>query len=233
MRSTTFSVGLFREDSIASKLMGEYAKFVGSTFLQNLLMPVIKKVQNLSSSLDEKTISKFASKIIIQITEHPEMCPFQLRVLCFFLQQEVKRKFNESALQSIGSFLFLRFICPSICSPHIWSIVKKPVSFQATKELVKIAKLIQNLVNSLNNSFDESQVDEFIYSHRELLSKFLTNVGIKTFEDSNEKYEQYFSPIQIQQQEMSLSLENLMKFIQERVDEIELIFSNKNFWKAN
>eukprot|EP01091_Cochliopodium_minus_P012933 TRINITY_DN403_c1_g1_i1.p1 TRINITY_DN403_c1_g1~~TRINITY_DN403_c1_g1_i1.p1 ORF type:complete len:636 (-),score=166.47 TRINITY_DN403_c1_g1_i1:15-1922(-) len=229
IRTTSSSFNLFREDSIASKLMGEYAKFVGSSFLESVILPVIKKLQNNSGNLEDKKVMKIASKIVYKIAEHPEVAPFQLRVLCYYLQVEVNRKFNESTLQSLGAFLFLRFICPAICTPHKFGIVNKPLSIQVTKDLVKIAKLIQNLVNSLHKTFEDNEIDEFVYTHKSLISSYLSQFGIKTMEDASS--DQYFPTIQIQPQEMSTSLSNLIKFLRERIEEIEIIFSNDNFWK--
>jgi hypothetical protein len=42
----------------------------------------------------------------------------QIREICRFLANLVKKKFPESINSSLGGFLFLRFICPSIVTPE-------------------------------------------------------------------------------------------------------------------
>lgn len=55
-------------------------------------------------------------------------CPPSLRKICEFLSSAAAAKFPELRWSILGSVLFLRFLCPAICSPENFSFVTKEVT---------------------------------------------------------------------------------------------------------
>jgi GTPase-activator protein for Ras-like GTPase len=49
----------------------------------------------------------------------------------------------------VGGFLFLRFICPAVVTPHRYGLTKSAPSPKAGRTLVLISKLLQNLANGV------------------------------------------------------------------------------------
>jgi hypothetical protein len=47
----------------------------------------------------------------------------------------------------VGSFLFLRFICPGLVSPEDAEIITTPISADSRKILVLLSKILQNIAN--------------------------------------------------------------------------------------
>ena len=74
---------------------------------------------------------------------------FFLLFFCFFLIKiKVGTKFdNDSQMRAIGGFLILRAINPSLCTPIPYALTTEKISPNATKELMNIGRILQNLAN--------------------------------------------------------------------------------------
>lgn len=56
----------------------------------------------------------------------------------------------------------MRFVCPAITAPHYYGLLKEPPNAIAQRQLVLIAKVLQNLANLANTkkeAFMESMLD--------------------------------------------------------------------------
>jgi len=91
------------------------------------------------------TFELFFDKIISSI----DKSPYELRVLSYTLLTKVSSKYPDSGASSVGSFFFLRFICPGIMIPQKYGIVKDKPSENAQRSLILVAKILQALANKL------------------------------------------------------------------------------------
>lgn len=65
-------------------------------------------------------------------------CSFSCLQLCYYIRQEVEKKFPGKGSQGVGAFVFLRMICPAIVSPETRSGVASGVCVcVCADELVK------------------------------------------------------------------------------------------------
>jgi hypothetical protein len=102
------------------------------------------------NSLD--AVAGLLSNLVAQMNK----VSFQLRVLCFYIRQEVERKFVNGGAQGVGAFIFLRLISPTIVSPDARGVTLE-VSQPQRRILVQIAKVLQQLVNMVNRSGKKSE----------------------------------------------------------------------------
>lgn len=79
-----------------------------------------------------------------------------------------KIRFPEQANQALGSFFFLRFICPAIIAPHVYGLQKglqhkslleltklfflEPPNEAFQRQLVLLSKVIQGLANNVGKN---------------------------------------------------------------------------------
>lgn len=78
-----------------------------------------------------------------------------------------------TAFHVVGSFLFLRFICPCIVSPENFGLIKEGrVSRDISRGLILVAKILQNVANEVQ-SFDK---EEYLQPTAEFVSKWIREV---------------------------------------------------------
>jgi len=83
------------------------------------------------------------------------------------LRQLVSQIFPESSLKSVGSFFFLRYMCPAIVAPNAFDLITGELNDpDVRRALTMIAKVLQNLAN---------EVAKFKEEFMEPLNSFLTN----------------------------------------------------------
>jgi len=68
-------------------------------------------------------------------------------------RKEVKNSFPEAESTGLGALVFLRLICPAICSPQRFGLVEETITPNVTRGLILIAKILQNI--STNMKFGE------------------------------------------------------------------------------
>jgi len=102
--------------------------------------------------------------------------------------KKVKKAFPGNEIVGLGALLFLRFICPSLCSPKDMGLVDSDPLPEAQRGLILVAKLLQNL--SLNIRFGDKEsfmfdMDDFIESNYPAMDKFLNSMGTPSSNSSN------------------------------------------------
>lgn len=166
---------LFRQNTIATRIMTAYTKLTGTPYLIRVLKPFIIDIvngntqhyevdpnkasggENMEAVLNQNLsrLLETSQKILDAILRSANEFPVQLRILSHFLGQEVSKKFPNSKHASVGGFLFLRFICPALTSPGAYGLLDSTAS-DASRPLVLIGKLIQNVSNGVEFGAKES-----------------------------------------------------------------------------
>ncbi|PRP80537.1 Ras GTPase activation domain-containing protein [Planoprotostelium fungivorum] len=166
---------LCREDSICSKVITFYFKLIGPRYLHDVISPTIRTMNKSHSSFEihegkvssdtRKNNMKKLKKIIVQLLDRIfksiEQCPQEIRYSLLAVRCGIANSLSpgEDPLAYIGSFFFLRFICPVLVVPSLIGL--RIPSARAQRGLILIAKVLQNLSNGILFGDKEEYMIEF------------------------------------------------------------------------
>ncbi|GAM28582.1 hypothetical protein SAMD00019534_117580 [Acytostelium subglobosum LB1] len=172
VNSTANSSTLFRSNSTATKLMTAFTKMKGMPYLVKVITPLVREVVDNPngyevdpSKINEGTeelmtnmmnLIQMSEKFTDAIIDSLHLLPISLREISKYLQREVVRRFPDNKHSSVGGFIFLRFLCPAIIAPFTAGLVDETLGPEATRALVLIGKVLQNLANGIEFGQKES-----------------------------------------------------------------------------
>ncbi|XP_019863532.1 PREDICTED: ras GTPase-activating protein 3-like [Amphimedon queenslandica] len=146
--STSDPNTLFRGNSVASKVIDEFMKVVGQTYLHRTLQPCIDEIFEVKRSceIDQSKLSEgenidlnmtnllfFVEKLMSAITSSARSCPSVMKRIFHLLRTLSVKQFpefeDEVRFTSISGFIFLRFFAPAILNPKLFGLrPENPVS---------------------------------------------------------------------------------------------------------
>jgi GTPase-activator protein for Ras-like GTPase len=129
----------------------------------------------------------FLSKIVRSVDLYPLACRF----ICHQLLSKVSRSYPAQVAPVVGSFFFIRFICPAIIKPEeygVWDIEKVSVPPFARRALILISKTLRNL--ALNAEFGMKEeylqlLNPFISDHQNTLKAFFQKLATPPISNDN------------------------------------------------
>ncbi|KAI3402447.2 IRA2 [Candida oxycetoniae] len=158
--SLTRSTDLFRRNSTLTRLLFNFTQDFGLPYLNRTLGSVIQEivflnihfeVEKKESSEDSALFFEYVGKLVESITKSADDLPVSFKFVCAQIYQAVRVKFEDAALIAVGSFIFLRCLCPAIISPEQY--LKIPVENMKTKRsLMQLVKVLQNMANGTLSS---------------------------------------------------------------------------------
>jgi len=167
---------LFRRNSMVTKLLAAFGKFVGRDYLKATLGPVLNRMvgeKNVSYELDAsklvspepterelneanekvaenlKRVRQISEEFLASINGSVDSAPLPFRHVCNYLKNAVASKFPGHEHTAVGGFIFLRFLCPAIVAPDGFGLVSGTLSRDLRRGLVLVTKTLQNLANKV------------------------------------------------------------------------------------
>uniref|UniRef100_A0AC35UIK1 Ras-GAP domain-containing protein n=1 Tax=Rhabditophanes sp. KR3021 TaxID=114890 RepID=A0AC35UIK1_9BILA len=189
---------MFRGNSLATKAMEGYMKLVADDYLQETLGDFIKmvfegndncevdsmKLPSSSTNLLERNRQQLVffceaawSKIIASLKIFPQ----ELKEVFELLRKRLTATSRaELADNLISSSIFLRFLCPAILSPSLFSLISEYPNPQVSRNLTLIAKTMQTLANF--NKFGGKEhymefMNEFVTREWDNMQSFLLKIS--------------------------------------------------------
>jgi hypothetical protein len=166
---TTIVNQLFRQDSIASKIMTAYTRLIAQPYLVSTLKASLTKIAKCGNELEVNPdalgpeereavgtrvflLQSVVTELLIAIRESIPNVPVECRLICSFLNDAVSRKFNDPKATeiSLAGYLFLRLINSAIVVPDSIGIVEKSsLTPEGRRSLTVVSKIILNMANQV------------------------------------------------------------------------------------
>lgn len=155
---------ILRRNSCATRALSLFSKYKGSKYLIDILRPILKeyvdskeyfeveKLKPSDSNYDQQIslFVKYMRMIIDAVSQSSTQFPSEFFYICHTIYTEVEKKFPDYAYIAVGSFVFLRFICPALVNPEAENIIEISSACES-RPLITLAKAIQNIANGSDN----------------------------------------------------------------------------------
>jgi hypothetical protein len=100
-------------------------------------------------SINKLQLSLVCQKAFHVIRQSTGLLPETFRAFFSHLRRKVEESYDEGAgRKAVGGFLFLRFICPAMMTPHIYGLTTDPPKAGFQRQLILVAKILQSLANN-------------------------------------------------------------------------------------
>ncbi|KNC99916.1 uncharacterized protein SPPG_05288 [Spizellomyces punctatus DAOM BR117] len=191
---------LFRGNSMASKAVDVYMRYIGRAYLKNTLGDIIKSIvsKKLHCELDpmkadkaddlersRKTLMEWNQKILNAIYDTRFALPAPLRPIFAHVQQQVRWKFPNDPIvryTSVSGFIFLRFFAPAILGPRLFELIDEYIDPRTSRTLTLLAKTLQNLANLVPFGDKEPYMKDmniFIEENIDKMKRYIDGIAAK------------------------------------------------------
>jgi hypothetical protein len=180
---------IFRGNTFATKAVDTYMKMVGVTYLRDTLAPFTHtlmdeygeeecevdptKLSNPASlAQNQANLTTLVSRAWADILKSYNRFPSDLQVTLNSIRQRFGPEREEACFKLISGSIFLRFFCPAILSPSLFSLCQEYPDEKIARKLTLVAKVIQNLANFARFGVKE----EYMCFMNEFLGKEIKNM---------------------------------------------------------
>lgn len=206
INSTENEASLFRGNSICTRFLSAFARVYGYNYLRNLIQPLIKtmsslppghaydldpsKAPNMDYEQNKRDLIYVASAFLEIVSASAPAIPSMFREICAHMGKAVNDVWPEAKFQTLGAFIFLRFISPAIVNPGIVD-VEVPPDPVLRRGLMNIAKIMQNLANNIFFGKEVHMVplNDFLRANIVNVTRYLSEINKYTPpEDGHEEW---------------------------------------------
>nr|XP_039272599.1 ras GTPase-activating protein 1-like [Styela clava] len=191
---------LFRATTLASTLMEQYMRSTCASFVSLALKDLVKQITDSKQSCElnpaklpegndvnanRECLLDHLRAAIASIIQSQSIFPKELRYIFGQQQQLVQRRWrNDKNVRTrvVSGFVFLRLLCPAIITPKMFNIISESPSPVAARNLLLVAKSIQNLANLIEFGAKESYmgcVNSFLIENKVKIVQFIDDLGNK------------------------------------------------------
>ena len=166
---TTIVNQLFRQDSIASKIMTAYTRLIAQPYLVATLKSHVAKIVKCGNELEINPeqlkpeerdavgsrvfqLQQIVTDLLSSIRDSTQSVPTECRLICSFLDNAVGGKFgdNKATEIALAGYLFLRLINPAIVVPDSLGIIdKNALTPEGRRSLLLVSKIVLNMANQV------------------------------------------------------------------------------------
>ncbi|KAJ3176506.1 hypothetical protein HDU87_005200 [Geranomyces variabilis] len=191
---------LFRGNSMASKAVDVYMRYLGKGYLKSTLGDIIKMIvsKRLHCELDplkldrgedlernRRSLADLNQRVMNAIYDNRFALPTQWRPLFAHVQAEVTKKFpKEPSVRytAVSGFIFLRFFAPAILGPKLFDLADEYIDPKTSRTLTLLAKTLQTLANLVPFGEKEPYMKEmnpFIQANIEKMQSYINGIAAR------------------------------------------------------
>ncbi|KAJ3013975.1 hypothetical protein HKX48_005415 [Thoreauomyces humboldtii] len=191
---------LFRGNSMASKAVDVYMRYLGKGYLKSTIGDIVKNIvsKKLHCELDpmkmdkgedldrnRKVLTDLNQRILNAIYDTRFALPAPWRPIFARVQAEVTYKFPyDSTVRytSVSGFIFLRFFAPAILGPKLFDLVDEYIDPKTSRTLTLLAKTLQTLANLVPFGDKEpymKQMNPFIEANIDKMKTYIDGLAAR------------------------------------------------------
>mmetsp|Transcript_14372 Transcript_14372/g.19948 ORF Transcript_14372/g.19948 Transcript_14372/m.19948 type:complete len:1030 (-) Transcript_14372:186-3275(-) len=202
VETTLTGTTLFRENNICTYMLTTFTRELAkkSGYLDQVIVQTVVELIQSGKNFDFSGRNKeppevieensanviyFVEKFFNNIINSFDIMPIEFRMIAYILQSSVLKKFPECRHSVVGSFLFLRLLCPLIVTPLTeWEGVPDPVPVNQKKGLVLMSKVLQNISNgTFLREANTDFINKWLTQNQEKLQQFFDRMSEKLPDD--------------------------------------------------
>uniref|UniRef100_A0A7S4PAT3 Ras-GAP domain-containing protein n=1 Tax=Paramoeba aestuarina TaxID=180227 RepID=A0A7S4PAT3_9EUKA len=196
INATLTGTTLFRENNICTYMLTLYTKTLAAQtgFLKKVIYPPVLEICNSNKNFDFsgrgkespeqiqenlQNVLTYVEKIFENILASFDVMPIEFFWISHVLQTSVLKKFPECKHSVVGSFLFLRLLCPLVVTPPPdFEGLPNPIPPKAKKGLVLVSKILQNMSNgTFLRESNTDLVNDWLKKNKKKLEDFFDTLG--------------------------------------------------------
>ncbi|KAJ3188942.1 Ras GTPase-activating protein 1 [Gaertneriomyces sp. JEL0708] len=191
---------IFRGNSVATKIVDNYMKLIGTEYLHTTLSSLIKGIYTSKDSCEvdptrlpqgkEADLLKRHWKRLLNhvtifweaIQNSADRCPIELIAVFSDMADAAGRRFPDAKYKyaAVSGFIFLRFFVPAILNPKLFGLMSDHPDAVTARTLTLIAKILQNLANLSEFEGKEPHMapcNQWIHMNLEPMRAFINRIS--------------------------------------------------------
>lgn len=205
-RNSKHAETVLRAGSCATKMMAAFVRKIGLDYLRSILRPVLLEIIAMGDDTMEIDPGKFprdmpseaveeavvrnqqrlleaAERMHAVITSKTTLSqlPREIRAIAGHIASLCEQYFPASMAPLVGGFIMLRFINPAVLAPEAFGVIEEQLTPAARRNLILIAKMLQNLSNSVQFDGLKEQymvpMNPFVTRHADEMMQYLHMVA--------------------------------------------------------